>query len=276
MIKGMSGFGQARVENKQFKAIIQVRSLNHRYLDCAVHLPEALRSLESYIKDIIKKQIKRGKVSVSIEIINKAAHKPHVNPQAVEAYMHLAKKLNKEFGVSSTITFSQLVSLPSVLGQAEQELLDNTAIRHLLAVPLIKALEGTIRMRANEGQAIYNDLKKRVKIIKRKIDYIESRLPRVFKQMEKKMSHEELGSFMRNCDVSEEIVRLKFHLNSLYRAASVSSSDPQGKELDFICQELQREANTLGAKVPEKYVSSAVVKIKGQLEKLREQLQNVE
>ena len=98
----------------------------------------------------------------------------------------------------------------------------------------------------------------------------------MFKQMEKKMSHEELGSFMRNCDVSEEIVRLKFHLNSLYRAAAVSGNDPQGKELDFICQELQREANTLGAKVPEKYVSSAVVKIKGQLEKLREQLQNVE
>jgi uncharacterized protein (TIGR00255 family) len=276
MIRGMSGFGQARAENDKLKVLVQVRTLNHRYLDCTVYMPETLRSLESDIKAIVKKKIKRGKVTVFVDIIHKVSSQPHLNPQAVSVYMRLAKKLHKEFGVAEHISFAQIVGLPSVLESRSDTALDNAATKHPIFASLAQAVEKTVLMRGQEGGAIYTDLAKRLKIIKAKIDYIEQKLPKVFALLGKKMTQDELNSFMRGCDISEEIVRLKFHLNNCLRTASAKGSEPKGKELDFILQELQREANTLGAKVPDKHVSAAVVKIKSQLEKLREQIQNVE
>ncbi|MEW6008295.1 MAG: YicC/YloC family endoribonuclease [Candidatus Omnitrophota bacterium] len=276
MIKGMSGFGQAESENSKFKATVQVHSLNHRYLDASVYLPEYLRSLDNYIKLIIKKKLKRGKVNVSINIFTKGAIKPHLNPDIVGAYVHLAARLNRQFGISKDIAFWQLLNLPSVLIEKEKPPIDEVEAKRLLTPLVNKALEKLLVMRQKEGIAIYKDLQKRSRIVSSKIKYIENKLPKVFERLKAKLSHEELGAFMRNCDVSEEIVRLKFHIANLCQVATNTKGESSGKELDFICQELQREANTLGAKVPDKYISFAVVKIKSQLEKLREQLQNVE
>lgn len=276
MMKGMSGFGQARAENTKFKITVQVRTLNHRYLDCTVYMPESLRELEASIKTAVKKKIRRGKVSIFVDIINKASSRPELNLNALKEYMRLAKVLGKKFGVTQEISFAQLVNLPSVLVQKQQASLEAGALKNLIMQPLIKATENVAEMREQEGRAIYKDFGKRLRIIKNKIDFIEQRLVRIFKQLKNKMTSDELNSFVKNCDVSEEIVRLRFHLNNAYRRASGASHEPRGKELDFICQELQRETNTLGSKVPDKHISSSVVKIKGELEKLREQLANVE
>lgn len=276
MIKGMSGFGQAQAENSKFKISVQVRTLNHRYLDCSLYLPQAWQSMEAQAKTIIKKKIKRGKINVSFDIASKGSAEPILNPEAVRTYLDLAQRLNKNFRVSKDISFWQLLNLPHVLGQRQRNLVNNPAIKRLLISTLVSAVEKTLRMRRAEGQAIYDDLKKRTALIKANIANIEVKLFQLCKRMSKKLSGEELNSFSRGCDVSEELVRLKFHLANLQRTASVAADDPTGKELDFICQELQREINTLGAKVPDKHVTYLVVKIKSQLEKIREQIQNVE
>ncbi len=276
MIKGMSGFGQSESENSKFKVSVQVHSLNHRYLDASVYLPDYLRSLDTYIKSIVKKKINRGKINISVNIINKGSFRPDLNPDAVGAYIHLASRLHKQFGISKDIAFWQLLNLPSVLIEKQKIPVDEILAKRLITPLVNKALDKLVLMRQKEGEAIYKDLQKRSRIISAKIKFIENKLPKVFKRLEGKMTQEELAAFMRGCDVSEEIVRLKFHIANLCQVATSTKQESSGKELDFICQELQREANTLGAKVPNKHISFAVVKIKSQLEKLREQLQNVE
>ncbi len=276
MIKGMSGFGQAQIENSKLKVILQVRTLNHRYLDCSVYLPESLRWLDTYLKTKIKSKIKRGKVTVSVSITNKAAISPTINPVVVNAYTRLAKELHKKFGISNDISFSQILNLPRVLKGKQDIIANPTSVKNLISLALQRAIEAAVVMRNKEGAAIYKDLKERISFIKVKVGNIDREIPKVFKRAKKKLSTDELNSFKRSADVSEEIVRLKFHLSNFSRTAQHANKEPVGKELDFISQELQREANTLGAKVPDKLISYAVVKIKSQLEKIREQLQNVE
>jgi uncharacterized protein (TIGR00255 family) len=275
MIIGMSGFGQAQLENSKLKVQAQVHTLNHRYLDCSVYMPEALRYLESDIKALAKKKIKRGKVNISLNVLYKTGG-PDLNPEAVRSYISLANKLHKRFGIAKNISFAQLLSLPSVLEQKQKLPLNNTVLQRMIMALVNQAVDKTVLMRRKEGEAIYRDLVKRANFMQDKVHYIEKRLPLVFSRLKEKLPADELNSTLRGSDVSEELVRLKFHLANFCKTASAAGQESRGKELDFICQELQREINTLGAKVPDHYVSSAVVKIKSQLEKLREQLQNVE
>ena len=275
MIRGMSGFGQAQAENSVVKVNVQAHSLNHRYLDCSVYMPEQLRLLESDIKAIVKKKIKRGKVNVSVNLVAKGAS-PQLNPEAVSSYIRLARKLHKQFGVTQEISFWQLLNLPAVLEQRQKSVFDTPAMRRLITSLVAKAIDKMAAMRQKEGEATYRDLLKRTKLMHQKLSFIEKRLPQVLERLKQKMSPEEFNSLMRSSDVHEEMVRLKFHLANFSKTAAAAGQESRGKELDFICQELQRETNTLGAKVPDAHVSSAVVKIKSQLEKLREQLQNVE
>ncbi|MBU2540302.1 MAG: DUF1732 domain-containing protein [Candidatus Omnitrophica bacterium] len=276
MIRGMSGFGQSEAENSKLKVTVQVRTLNHRYLDYAIYLPESLRWLEAYLKTKIKGRIKRGKVTVSFNITNKAAISPNINPDVISAYTRLARELKRRFGISGDISFSQAINLPKVLKEPQGIAANAGTVKNLIASSLGMAIEAVVQMRRKEGVAIYRDLKERAAFIKSKISFIEREFPKIFLRAKKRLSKEELVSFKRSADVSEELVRLKFHLANFSRTACRTNNESIGKELDFISQELQREVNTLGAKVPDKLVSYAVVKIKSQLEKIREQLQNVE
>jgi len=276
MIKGMSGFGQARAENLRFKVAAQVRTVNHRYLDISVYLPEALRILEQPVKERIKRKIKRGKVNVSFEIISKSHIGPRLNEEIIASYVRLAERLNKKFNIAKDISFAQLLILPQVLEQRQKASVEIKEIRTLLLTSAANAANKVVGMRRQEGTAICNDLRKRASIIKGRLIFIERELLKTFERAKKRLSAEELVSFKRNCDVSEELVRLKFHTANLLKTAFAAGDEPRGKELDFISQELQREINTLGAKVADKNISCAAVRIKSQLESLREQLQNVE
>ncbi|MCS7280047.1 MAG: YicC family protein [Desulfobacterota bacterium] len=287
MVKSMTGFSKIEKDFPEGKIYGEARSLNNRYLELNIKIPKADFSLEQRLREIAKKYLRRGRVDVVLRW-EKAIHScpvPRVNEVAVSRYLELVRELKEKFGIEGSIGLENLFGLKDVIFYEEQPPPNETYLVEAFE-ELLRALDDE---RRREGRSIQEDLEKTLKRIGLFIDEIEIRIPHSRAQYEKKLKDklkeavgfvneerllEELLLYAERCDVAEEISRLRGHMENFI--SSMQQTEPIGRKLDFIIQEMLREANTIGSKSTDLYISERVVSIKVELEKLREQVQNVE
>ncbi len=273
MIKGMTGFGSKEVSSSSVKMLIELRSINHRYLDISFYLPSGFACLENKITQIIKKDIKRGRITVTVKIIEKSSQAAVLNKDLVKRYIQYAKMMEREFGLQNDLRLSDIMNMPGVL-ETKINLVSTENIWPALERGIKSALSGLVAMRRREGRALASDVSAKLKEMIALIKQIKGRAETVLKEKRELFSDEEFKSFQKNIDVNEELARLTHYISEA--KLLLKSTNSVGKKLDFIAQEMQREANTIGSKLQDKQVSSAVISIKSKIEKIREQSQNIE
>ena len=273
MIKGMTGFGSAQIATGQIKAVIEVNSLNHRYLDINYHLPVGFISIENKINQMVQKDIERGRVTISLKLACKSAQEIFLNRVLVKKYFHYARALEKEFGLKNNLSLSDLIKLPGVV-EIKETFVDAEGLWPSLEKGLRKALASVKLMRKSEGKSLAKDVSEKLKRMVGKVNEIQKRTEVILKEKKQKLSSEEFSSLQKNSDIHEEISRLRHYIEEMKLLLNGEIS--VGKKIDFIAQEMQRETNTMGSKLLDKIVSSAVIALKSKIEKIREQAQNIE
>lgn len=292
MVKSMTGYGRAveTVNGREFTA--EVRSVNNRYLDCTVKLPRSLSFAEEAVKQAVKAAVSRGKVDVFISVHADGAEEAKVslNAAMVEGYLAAMKQMAQCYGVKDDISVSLLSRMPEVFTVEKPEV-DEDALKADLLGVVTKALENYNTMRATEGKALENDLRSRGNTIlelvaqveagngQTVIDYrtrLENKLKEVLANttIDESRIMTEAAIFADKVAVDEETVRLRSHLDQMN--TMLSGGGAVGRKLDFLLQEMNREANTIGSKCTDVRLARIVVDIKAELEKIREQTQNIE
>ena len=275
MLMSMTGFGSREREVAAFGKIrVELRSTNHKFLETVLHLPEGFLSLEERITKEIENKIKRGRIAGTVSIIDGKPANIFINKRLLKNYIRQIRSIKGQFRIKDEPRLDTLIHLPGVLSLA-QDTYSHAKIWPCLKILVNQALAGLQAVRRKEGAALEGYLKIRAQALKVSADIIKRRFKKVTKEKLARLStDEERSSLLKNIDITEEIERLAFHIKNF--ASKLSLGGPIGKELDFITQEMQREANTMGAKSCDTQISGQVIKIKSQVEKIREQLQNIE
>ncbi len=292
MIKSMTGYGRA-VETVNGREIsVELRSVNNRYLDCSVRLPRILSFAEEAVKQAVKASISRGKVDVYICVRSEAGEEAQVslNKNVLEGYLTAMRQMVDECGVRDDISVSVVSRLPEVF-QIEKPQVDEEQLLADLMSVVNAALMSFDAMRATEGAAMDQDLRSRGKTIEDLVSQVEqgnaqtvvdyrTRLENKLREVLENTSIDEsrilteAAIFADKVAVDEETVRLRSHLKQMY--SMLTGGGPIGRKLDFLLQEMNREANTTGSKCTDVNLARIVVDIKAELEKIREQTQNIE
>ena len=292
MIKSMTGYGRAveTVNGREFT--VELRSVNNRYLDCNVKLPRMLSFAEENVKQAVKNAISRGKVDVYISVRseNGTEAKVSLNTAMVEGYLAAMKQMAETYPVKDDISVSLISRMPEVFAVEKPEVDEQQLLADLMHVVSI-ALEGYNAMRCTEGVALENDLRSRGATIEQLVSQVEAgnaqtvidyraRLEAKIKEVlantaiDESRILTEAAIFADKVAVDEETVRLRSHLQQMY--AMLTTGGAVGRKLDFLLQEMNREANTIGSKCTDVRLARVVVDIKAELEKIREQTQNIE
>ncbi len=275
MIQGMTGFGtkEAAIANLS-KMRMELRSTNHKFLEVVFHIPEALISLEDKIKKEIEAKVKRGRLTCVITFMGGETSSVFINKALLKNYILNLKNIKKQFQLKDEISINTLVHLPGVLSLGENKI-NKMGVWPRLKILVNQTVNDLLKMRQKEGRALFVFLKKRAELLKAELNMIKIRFKKVIKEKLAKLpTNEERVSFLKETDIAEETERLTFHVRNFQN--KLLKSGPLGKELDFIAQEMQREANTMAAKSFDTIISSRAVQIKSQIEKIREQVQNIE
>ena len=288
----MTGYGRAveTVNGREFT--VELRSVNNRYLDCNVKLPRVLSFAEEAVKQAVKNSISRGKVDVFISMRSENGVDAQVtlNSAVVAGYLAAMQQMVREFEVKDDISVSLLSRMPEVFTVEKPEVDEEQLLADLLGV-VSQALAGYDAMRCTEGQALENDLRSRGATIEDLVSQVEAgntqtvmdyraRLEAKLKEVLENRSIDEsrilteAAIFADKVAVDEETVRLRSHLQQMY--AMLTTGGAMGRKLDFLLQEMNREANTIGSKCTDVRLARIVVDIKAELEKIREQTQNIE
>ncbi|MFH1190344.1 MAG: YicC/YloC family endoribonuclease [Candidatus Omnitrophota bacterium] len=292
MTRSMTGFGRGSVKAGGGKITVEIKTINHKFFDTTCKLPSNLAALEDKIKEVLQKRILRGKVGLNLTCDGKLLKDERftINKGVAKNYHDELLKLKRHLGLSGDITIKELVLLPGVLAYDPGD--GNLA----KAWPKVKAavenaLVSLVADRAKEGRALALDLSARSKKIMKLLVFIKSRahlnIDEYRRRFESKVRaltggrdidvgrlEMEVAIFAKNCDISEEITRIKNHLENF--AKTLSAGEEAGKKLDFIAQELHREVNTIGSKASDFKISKSVIDIKSEIEKIREQAKNLE
>ena len=292
MVKSMTGYGRAveTVNGREFT--VEIRSVNNRYLDCTVKLPRLLTFAEDAVKQAVKAEISRGKVDVYIGIHSEAGEEAKIslNTNMVEGYLAAMKQMAADHGVVDDISVSLLAKMPDVFTVEKPEVDEDQLKADLMGV-VNKALQGYDTMRTTEGRAMENDLRSRGKTILELVEQVEAGSPQTVAdyrtRLENKMREvlentaidesrilAEAAIFADKVAVDEETVRLRSHLQQM--DTMLEAGGAVGRKLDFLLQEMNRESNTIGSKCSDVRLARIVVDIKAELEKIREQTQNIE
>ncbi len=292
MIKSMTGYGRAAVSAGGREITVEVRSVNNRYLDCNVKLPRMFAFAEDLVKQKVKERISRGKVDVYISVMQTGgeAVSVNLNRPLLEGYLSAMRTMASEYHVEDNLSVEVLSRLPDIFVLTkEEEDEEKTGEQILSAVE--EALEAYNKMRKKEGQALEQDLKGRAKAILSLVGQVEQRSPVTVAEYRQRLETKlrevlentqldesriltEAAIFADKVAVDEETVRLRSHLEQM--DAMLSSGGAIGRKLDFLLQEMNREANTIGSKGNDLEQARIVVDIKAELEKIREQTQNIE
>ena len=292
MIKSMTGYGRAVESVNGREYTVELRSVNNRYLDCSVRLPRMLSFAEETVKQAVKASISRGKVDVFISLRSEAEADVAVslNKAVLEGYLTAMRQMVTDFGVKDDISVSTVSRLPEVFTVEKQEV-DEDQLRQDMMCVVSKALEGYDAMRSAEGKALDNDLRSRGQTILELVSQVEAgnaqtvvdyrtRLENKLREVLENTSIDEsrilteAAIFADKVAVDEETVRLRSHLEQMNNM--LTGGGAIGRKLDFLLQEMNREANTIGSKCTDVRLARIVVDIKAELEKIREQTQNIE
>ncbi|HOL05363.1 MAG TPA: YicC family protein [Syntrophorhabdaceae bacterium] len=289
MIKSMTGFSKMEQEYPKGKFSGEARSLNNRYTEINLRLPKTDYTFEQRLRELVKRYIKRGKVDISIkwERLNNDANNLKINEDVVRQYLDMVRYLKEKHHIPGDLTVENIMGFKDVFSYEE----NNSITEDELFAPFEELLRRLDDERKKEGLLIQKDLLSRLKTIGTKVKEIEKRLPETIKAHETRLRErikdfikegvvdemrilQEMAIFMERVDIAEEVARLKGHLKNF--KDTMSSDDSIGRKLDFIIQEMVRESNTIGSKSSDFYISERVVQIKVEIEKMREQVQNVE
>jgi uncharacterized protein (TIGR00255 family) len=290
----MTGYGQGEKSRDGFRVTIEIRSVNHRYCDLKVRMPGELAPLESDIRQRVQQKVQRGRVdlTVSLERRKEPAYEVEVDRTLVDRYLRAARLLKTDFRLEGEIGLESILTLPGAIKvEVQKQQLDKRESAVLFEA-LDRALEGHDRVRRGEGRHLRADLRKRLVHIGR----LERQIRRASRNEPERFARrlrERLGDLLADrslnpdriaqeaallaerSDVTEELVRLQGHLEQAGKLLD-GGGDAPGKRLDFLMQEMNREANTIGSKTAGLQVTRAVVEIKAEVEKIREQVQNLE
>lgn len=292
MIKSMTGYGRACKSFDSREITVEVRSVNNRYLDCNVKLPRIFSYAEDRVKQLVKEHVTRGKVDVylTVSYTNGEEVKITLNRPVLEGYLQAMRAIHSDYDVRDDISVSTLTRLPDVFSMEKPEMDEEARAKELLETAQA-ALEQYDAMRTVEGAAMERDLLNRRMTILDLVSRVEARSPvtvaeyraRLSAKMQEVLSSTtidesriltEAAVFADKIAVDEETVRLRSHLDQLQ--SMLETGGPIGRKLDFLLQEMNREANTIGSKGNDLEQARTVVEIKAELEKIREQIQNIE
>jgi uncharacterized protein (TIGR00255 family) len=294
MIFSMTGFGVASFQVDDARFGIEVRSVNHRHLDVRVRVPRALSALESDARSRIQSRFARGKFDCNVAsgTGESGAARVEVDREAAGRYLEAARQLATDEGLDPTLAVSDVLALPGVANAVER-VYPEDALRASFLEGLDRALEALAAMRASEGAALEEDVRARLARILTLADELEARASLVQEAVRERLRtraqklqaetglldearlHQEVVLHADRLDVTEEIVRLRSHVEQ-FRSLMSGDPAPVGRKLDFLLQEMSREANTIGSKGADAPVAHLVVDLKTELERIREQIQNVE
>ncbi len=292
MLKSMTGFGRSEQQNGDFACTVEIRSVNNRYIEINTRLPKYLTSLELAIKKLIKSRCSRGSFDLNVTLQSNEggtdqAIKPNLNlaAQYYEAFQEIKKKLNLE----GEIKIDAVFGLKDIL-KVEPLTLDDSQEAMILDT-VDQALGSLNQMRREEGKNLQDDILGRLESVAQQTRSLQERQPVVIQEHQNRLLEkvktlsngieldpvrlaQEVALMADRCDISEEITRLESHLGQFN--VLTQSDDPLGRKLEFLIQEINREINTIGSKSADYQISQAVIEIKSLLEKVREQIQNIE
>ena len=292
MVKSMTGYGRARQERNGRNITVEVRSVNNRYLDCTVKMPRAYIFAEDAMKALVQKYISRGKVDVFVTVDAVTADQTvvQVNEPLARSYYQALSRLREMFSLEDELSASTLARFPEVLAETTAEE-DLEMISADICAVLEEALAAHRQMRSVEGEKLFSDIAGRADTIESVVAKVEERSPQTVSEyrarLEAKMREvlqsttidesrilTEAAIFADKIAVDEETVRLRSHLSQL--RTMLSGDEPVGRKLDFLIQEVNRECNTIGSKCNDLTIARDVVNMKAEVEKIREQVQNIE
>lgn len=292
MIQSMTGFGRGEAANDKYKVTIEMKSVNHRYLDLSIRLPRKLNFYEPAIRNQMKEFAKRGKIDifVSLEQLQENAESIQYNPQIAAAYLDGIAKMADEFSIDDKIQACQLARFPDVFTKTEEEASEDEWIP-IMTKALQNAGTKFVESRRIEGEKLAKDLDDKLNHISELVKKIEVRSPQIVEEYRKKITEKveqllgdtqidenllatEIVLFSDKICVDEEMVRLKTHIEHVKE--TLLAGENIGRKLDFLVQEMNREANTTLSKANDPEVSEYGIDLKTEIEKIREQIQNIE
>jgi len=292
MIKSMTAYGSAESIKDGLDFIVEIRSGNYRYREIVLRLPQSLQPFEEKVRSVVSSKVRRGRIEVSIQIKDNGNKglKLELNRPLVKAYIQVFKELNDELECKQPIDPSFFSQLKDII-ITKQDSIDLENVWPELEDVINEALRSMESMRINEGRALEKDFLERLNAITRYIDEIRSRTTAIVESYRDKLRQkinklikpieinedrliQEVALIADKSDITEELIRVESHLEQFRNF--INQDDVIGRKLDFLLQEINREVNTMGSKAADSLVSQLAVEVKAELEKLREQIQNVE
>jgi len=290
----MTGYGRGECSQDGLKITVELSSVNRKQTEISVNLPREMEMLEAQIRDLINRHVARGRLTVRVSVhagASKSAARMHLNVPLAKAYARELNRLAKQLNLAGPVTLDQLARAPGVL-QTDAELAVEADFWPAVEHALKKALARMVRMREREGAHLTQDLAKRMALMRKAAAHIQKHAPTVAERYRAQLVEriksagleapgadderllKEVVYFADRSDISEELARLQSHFQQFDDCRK--SKEPVGRMLDFLAQEMNREINTIGSKANDSLISRAVVTLKAELEKFREQAQNVE
>ena len=293
MLKSMTGYGKGEAATDRGRFTVEIRSVNHRYNEVSVRMPRMFLALENDVRKLVSARIKRGKTDVTVQWVEtlSAASSPQIDASLAKTLYQTFSGLQQELGLSGEIPLSLIISQKGVVcesGEADDQLDDCFP---LLLEAVGNAVDAIDAMRIREGDALSADLAGRRLQLAEWTGVIKERTPQVVEEYRQKLKNrlvqllegtpldegrlaQEVALMADRCDITEELVRLSSHFKQFDDALALK--EPVGRKLDFLMQEMNREVNTIGSKSSDSEITSLVISIKAEMEKMREQVQNIE
>ena len=292
MVKSMTGFGRSTEKINNLDVTVEIRAVNHRYFEFACRMPRAYQFLEEALKALCQKSITRGKIELSVMIEDNSENSMvvEVNEAYANAYIKALGDLSKKYRIKNDVKVSALAGNTDIF-KTRRTVLPDEVIEEAVTAVAANAIESFVAMRETEGERLKADILSRTETILGKVEKVEARSSETVKAYREKLEQKirdlladakvdeqrlitETAIFADKVAVDEETVRLRSHIKQL--CTLLEGSEPVGKKLDFIVQEMNRETNTIGSKAQDIEIAHIVVDIKSEIEKIREQIQNIE
>lgn len=292
MVKSMTGYGRGQQTVDNMNITVEIKSVNHRYFEFSARTPRQYIFLEEKLKSFFQQKISRGKVEcfVTVQVIEGEDYTVSVNQAIAKGYIEAFNQLKESFGIEDDVTVTSLARFPDVLTVEKNED-DHEKIWNAVLPVAQQAVDSLVEMRLKEGEKLKDDVLSRIEVITENVKYIEKRSPETVGEYTQKLLARmnevlegvnvdeqriltEAAIYADKIAVAEETVRLMSHMAQLREM--FSSDEPVGRKMDFIVQEMNRESNTIGSKAQDVDIARKVVDIKSEIEKIREQIQNIE
>ena len=292
MIKSMTGFGRYETVTDEYRIAVEIKSVNHRYCDLNIKLPKKFSEIENTLRMMMKEIAERGKVDVYVSYEDYAGKGTHVHyhPQIAKEYVKVAAQVAEEFELHNSLSAERLLGFADVIS-LEEESNDLESVFPIVTQTLQKAGEQFIASREREGEQLYQDIKGKLAYLLTLVAQVEERSPQMLQEHRQKLLEKvqellgdrkidegilatELIVYADKVCVDEETVRLRSHIDAM--SETLDMQEAIGRKLDFIAQEMNREANTILSKANDKELSGIAINLKTEIEKIREQIQNIE